>query len=152
MQIRHDDLRHHAVIALLQEHHRVMHEVSPPGSCHVLDLDGLRQPEITFWSVWDDEALAGCGAIQQLDPTHGEIKSMRVTQAYLRRGVGRSMLEHILAEATRRGYLRLSLETGAQPYFEPARRLYAAFGFTVCPPFACYREDPHSVFMTKALP
>lgn len=152
MQIRLDDLRHPAVIALLQEHHRVMHEVSPPGSCHVLDLDGLRKPEITFWSIWDDHALAGCGAIQQLDATHGEIKSMRVTQAFLRRGVGRSMLEHILTEATRRGCTRLSLETGAQPYFEPARRLYAAFGFAVCPPFACYREDPHSVFMTKALP
>lgn len=151
MDIRLDDLRHPEVIALLQEHHRVMREVSPPESCHVLDLDGLRQPEIAFWSLWDDAALAGCGALKQLDAQHGEIKSMRTTQPYLRRGVGRMMLEHILAEAVRRGYTRLSLETGAQPYFEPARRLYAASGFTLCPPFASYREDPHSVFMTKAL-
>ena len=151
MVIRLDDLRHPEVIALLQEHHRVMHEVSPPGSCHVLDLDGLRQPDISFWSVWEGDALAGVGAIKQLDARHGEIKSMRATAAYLRRGVGRLMLEHILAEAARRGYARLSLETGAQPYFEPARRLYASAGFAVCPPFASYKVDPHSVFMTKAL-
>ncbi len=152
MQIRLDDLRHPAVIALLTEHHRVMREVSPPESCHVLDIDELRRPDISFWSAWDGAALAGCGAIKQLDARHGEIKSMRTTQPYLRRGVGRLMLEHLLAEAARRGYERLSLETGAQPYFDPARRLYAAFGFTPCPPFADYRLDPHSVFMTKALP
>ena len=151
MHIRLDDLRHPDVIALLEEHYRAMYEVSPPESCHVLDLDGLRQPDISFWSAWDGAELAGCGAIKELDPRHGEIKSMRATARYLRRGVGRLMLEHILAEAERRGYARLSLETGAQDYFEPARRLYASAGFTVCPPFGSYKPDPLSVFMTKAL-
>jgi putative acetyltransferase len=152
MDIRLDDLRHPDVVALLQEHARVMHEVSPPDSCHVLDLDGLRQPDITFWSVWDGAELAGCGALKELDARHGEIKSMRATARYLRRGVGRLVLDHILAEATRRGYARLSLETGSQPYFEPARRLYAKLGFAICPPFGSYKVDPHSTFMTRTLP
>lgn len=151
MDIRLDDLRHPAVIALLEEHYRTMYEVSPPDSCHVLNLDGLRKPDISFWSVWDGAALAGVGAIKQLDATHGEIKSMRATKAYLGRGVGRLVLMHILAEAKGRGYTRLSLETGSQDYFEPARRLYRSAGFEVCPPFASYKLDPYSVFMTKVI-
>jgi putative acetyltransferase len=123
----------------------------PPESRHALNLDGLRKPDITFWSVWQGHELAGCGALKQLDAEHGEVKSMRTAKAHLRQGVAGMLLERIISEAKRRGYRRLSLETGSMPYFEPARRLYRKFGFTICPPFAGYFEDPNSVFMTKEL-
>ena len=151
LQIRVDDLRGPEIRSLLAEHLRNMHSISPPESVHALDLDGLRDPRITFWSAWDGDVLLGCGALKQLDPGHGEIKSMRTTQASRRSGVGRAMLAHIVGEARRRGYRRLSLETGSQPAFEPARRLYAGFGFVECAPFADYRPDPNSVFMTLDL-
>jgi putative acetyltransferase len=151
MDIRVDDLRGKEIIELLQEHLRCLALVSPPQSCHALNLDGLRQPEITFWSIWDGSELAGCGALKQLNKTHGEIKSMRTAYVYQRKGVASKMLEHIMAEAKRRGYGQLSLETGSMEYFEPARRLYARFGFEFCGPFGTYLEDPNSVFMTKRL-
>src|SRR5205814_8377599 len=112
---------------------------------------GLRRPEITFWTVWESGELLGCGALKELDATHGEIKSMRTAAAHLRKGVARSMLAHILAEARRRGYRRLSLETGSAEAFLPARRLYETFGFDYCGPFDSYVEDPFSVFMTLEL-
>jgi len=151
MNIRIDDLRGPEIAALLQEHLADMHATSPRESVHALDLDGLRQPEITFWTVWDGTALAGCGAFKQHDAGHAEIKSMRVAGAYRRRGVASLLMQHLLSVATERGYHRLSLETGSQPYFEPARRLYAKYGFVECGPFADYRPDPHSVFMTRPL-
>ena len=151
MEIRTDNLKGPEIIALLREHLRCMEQVSPPESRHALNLDGLRQPDITFWTIWDNDKLAGCGALKQLDSHHGEIKSMRTATAYLRQGVASRMLTHILSEAQRRNYRRLSLETGAFPYFEPARKLYAGFGFTLCEPFANYKPDPNSVFMTKEL-
>ena len=150
-QIRIDDLRGPEIIALLREHLRCMEQVSPPESRHALNLDGLRQPEITFWTIWHDATLAGCGALKQLTPHHGEIKSMRTATCYLRQGVASRMLTHILEEAKRRRYHRLSLETGAFPYFEPARKLYTNFGFKLCEPFADYKSDLNSVFMTKEL-
>jgi putative acetyltransferase len=150
-QIRTDDLRGPEIIALLREHLRCMEQVSPPESRHALNLEGLRQPDITFWTIWHDANLAGCGALKQLDPHHGEIKSMRTATGYLRQGVASRMLTHILNEAQRRSYRRLSLETGAFPYFEPARKLYANFGFVHCEPFADYKLDPNSVFMTNEL-
>ena len=128
-----------------------MRSLSPPQSVHALPLEGLRRREITFWSVWENGELLGCGALKELDPEHGEIKSMRTASSHLRKGVARAMLQHILAEAARRGYRRLSLETGAQPGFEPARQLYARAGFTACAPFAQYTNDPNSVFMTREL-
>ena len=128
-----------------------MHSLSPPGSVHALDLDGLGRPEITFWTVWSAAGLLGCGALKQIDARHGEIKSMRTVAAHRRNGVGREMVAHILAEARRRNYARLSLETGAQDAFEPARRLYEGFGFRRCGPFEGYVEDPNSVFMTLEL-
>jgi putative acetyltransferase len=152
MDIRPDDLTHPAVHALLEAHVRDMHRWSPPGSVHVLDLAGLRRPEVAFWAVWDGAELLGCGALKQLAPDHGEIKSMRTAPAHRGRGVGTAVLEHLLAEAQRRGYARLSLETGAQPEFEPARALYRRYGFGECGPFADYRPDPHSTFMTRTLP
>lgn len=151
MEIRVDDLRGPEIIALLEEHMRCMVAVSPPESRHALNLDGLRMPGITFWTIWNNGDLAGCGALKELDNQHGEIKSMRTAYAHQRKGVASQMLQHILDEAKRRGYRRLSLETGAMDYFEPARRLYASFGFVQCGPFANYRLDPNSVFMTKEI-
>ena len=151
MDLRLDDLRHPTVIALLQEHLDWMHRISPPESVHALDLDALRRPDITFWTLWDGEALAGCGALRELAQGQGEVKSMRTAQTHLRRGVAARMLEHILAEARRRGYARLSLETGSMDYFAPARALYARAGFRPCGPFGDYVDDPNSVFMTRTL-
>ncbi|MFT3668031.1 MAG: GNAT family N-acetyltransferase [Pseudoxanthomonas sp.] len=151
MDLRLDDLRHPAVIALLQEHLDWMHRISPPESVHALDLDALRRPDITFWTLWDGEALAGCGALRELAQGQGEVKSMRTAQTHLRRGVAARMLAHILAEARRRGYARLSLETGSMDYFAPARALYARAGFRPCGPFGDYVDDPNSVFMTRTL-
>lgn len=151
MNIEADDLTRPEVHALLEEHLRDMHALSPPESVHALGLGQLRQPEITFWSAWDGSQLLGCGALKQLDRTHGEIKSMRTPAALRGRGAGRAILAHIIETARARGYGRLSLETGAEPAFEPARRLYEAFGFRTCGPFADYVEDPYSVFMTMDL-
>lgn len=137
--------------ALLEEHLADMRAWSPPESIHALDLDGLRRPEVSFWTVWEGAALLGCGALKALGPDHAEIKSMRTANAHRGKGVARLMLAHLLAEARRRGYARLSLETGSQPGFVPARTLYAAHGFVECPPFADYRPDPNSVFMTRTL-
>ncbi len=151
MDIRVDDLCGPAVRELLEEHLRHMHELSPPQSVHALDLDALRRPGITFWTAWSGGALAGCGALKELDARHGEIKSMRTAPAHRRQGVAAAMLAHILAEAVRRRYARVSLETGPLPGFEAAHRLYARFGFAPCGPFADYAEDPHSVFLTRTL-
>jgi putative acetyltransferase len=151
MHIKIDDLSGPEVYELLQEHLRSVALHSPPESVHALDIEGLRRPEITFWSVWEDGELLGCGALKELDSRHGEIKSMRTSSRHLRKGVASNLLRHILEEAKRRGYSRLSLETGSMEAFEPARQLYANFGFTYCEPFADYVEDPYSVFMTKEL-
>jgi len=151
MQIRIDDLTGREIIELLEEHLRCMARVSPPESRHALNLDGLRKPDVTFWTIWNDSELAGCGALKELDGEHGEVKSMRTAYAYQRKGVASEMLRHIIDEAKRRGYRKLSLETGAMDYFEPARKLYASFGFQFCGPFATYRLDPNSVFMTKEI-
>ncbi len=152
MQIQIDDLRGTDVVALLQAHLDDMHLHSPPESVHALDLDALRRPSITFWTVRDrDGALMGCGALHQLDAAHGEVKSMRTASRHLRKGVAARLLRHVLEEARRRGYRRLSLETGSMDAFEPARELYRRFGFEQCGPFADYVEDPYSVFMTLGL-
>ena len=151
MQVRLDDLSGPEVRNLLEEHLRNMAQLSPPESIHALDIDALRKPGITFWSVWSGDELLGCGALREIDAQHGEIKSMRTSTAYRRQGVARKMLSHIIAEARNRSYTRLSLETGSMQAFEPAQRLYASFGFTYCSPFAGYVEDPNSVFMTRAL-
>jgi putative acetyltransferase len=151
LNIKLDDLRGPEIAALLTEHLQCMAAVSPPESRHALNLDGLRKPGITFWTAWDGPALAGCGALKELDATHAEIKSMRTARACLRQGVASRILQHLLTEATRRGYRRLSLETGSMPYFQPAHQLYTKFGFQPCSPFADYKEDPNSIFMTREL-
>jgi putative acetyltransferase len=151
MNIIIDDLKGSEIYALLQEHLQSMRRHSPPESVHALDIEALRQPEITFWTVWESGELLGCGALKELDSQHGEIKSMRTASLHLRKGVAKNLLQHILAEAQRRGYSRVSLETGSMAAFEPARTLYANFGFTYCAPFADYVADPNSVFMTREL-
>jgi putative acetyltransferase len=151
LDIKIDDLSGPEIRALLEEHLGSMRQISPPRSVHALDIDALRKPEITFWTLWENGELLGCGALKELDARHGEIKSMRTSTRHLRKGVATRVLEHILEEARRRGYARLSLETGSQPEFEPARALYARFGFDYCAPFAGYVEDPNSVFMSREI-
>jgi putative acetyltransferase len=151
MHIRVDDLSGPEIARLLQEHMRSMRQLSPPESVHALPLEALRQPGITFWSVWRDAELLGCGALKELDARHGEIKSMRTASRHLRKGVAARLMRHILEVAQQRAYRRLSLETGSMAAFEPARSLYARFGFQPCGPFADYVDDPNSVFMTREL-
>jgi putative acetyltransferase len=151
MEIRVDDLTGSEIAALIHEHLHSMHAQSPPESVHALDLTALRQPDVTFWSVWEDADLLGCGALKQLDPQHGEIKSMRTASQHLRKGVAAALMRHIVEQARQRGYSRLSLETGSTEGFAPALRLYERFGFRRCGPFADYAEDPFSVFMTRDL-
>jgi len=128
-----------------------MHEISPPESVHALDLERLRAPDITFWSAWDGDDLVGCGALRELDPGSGEVKSMRTVVPHRGKGVGSKILERIIEEANRRGYERLLLETGSERAFTPAQRLYERYGFVYRGPFAEYIEDPNSMFMTKDL-
>jgi len=151
MHVHLDDLTGPDIIQLLREHLQGVAQHSPPESIHALDLDELRRPDISFWSVWHDGQLMGCGALKEIDRRHGEIKSMRTSAAHLRKGVAARLMQHILDEAARRGYERVSLETGSMDAFAPARRLYARFGFVPCGPFDGYVEDPNSVFMTRAL-
>ena len=151
--IRLDDLTGPEIAQLLQEHLDDMHLHSPPESVHALDLDSLKKPDVTFWSIWsEDGRLVGCGALKELDETHGEIKSMRTANEFRGKGAGKLMLRHIVDEAKRRGYSRLSLETGSMAAFEPARQLYESHGFKNCGPFADYVLDTNSVFMTIKIP
>ncbi|MEW1749703.1 GNAT family N-acetyltransferase [Streptomyces angustmyceticus] len=151
MQIVVDDLSGPQIAEFLDEHVQEMRSLTPPESKHALDLDALRRPEVTFWSVMDGDALVGCGAIKRLDTVHAELKSMRAAPARKRSGIASLLLNHILTEAERMGFTRLSLETGADEFFLPARRLYEKFGFAYCEPFAHYRPDPNSAFMTRTL-
>jgi len=151
MRIEIDDLSRPAIHALLNEHLKNMHELSPPGSVHALDLDKLRKPGITFWSAWEGPVLLGCGALKELDRKHGEVKSMRTPAALRRKGAGRAILAHIVEVARSRSYQRLSLETGSAEAFKPAQRLYESFGFEYCGRFGEYADDPNSVFMTMPL-
>ena len=146
-----DDLSGAPIRALLEVHFAGMLANSPADSCHFLDFDGLNAPNVTFWSIHSGDDLAGCGALKMLGSAHGEIKSMRTADGFLRRGVAARMLEHIIAEARGRGLERLSLETGSGAAFEPALALYRRHGFEDCASFADYRPDPFNRFMTRAL-
>jgi putative acetyltransferase len=150
-RIAEDDLQGDEIRALLELHMQHMLDSSPEGSTHFLDIDGLRRPDVTFWSIWDGEQLAGCGALREIDPGHGELKSMRTAPEHLGRGVGRTLLTFIVEQARARRYQRVSLETGSAPAFDAALYLYASFGFEPCGPFADYVEDPFSRFFTLAL-
>ncbi len=153
MDIRIDDLTSQKVRRFVKEHLDDLAQYSPPESRHALDVDELREPDITFWTALSEEGeLLGCGALKELDRYHGEVKSMRTATSHRREGVATKLLEQIIGEARQRNYKRLSLETGSMDAFAPARSLYARFGFKPCGPFASYVEDPNSVFMTRKLP
>ena len=151
MRIELDDLSRPQVHALLEEHLANMHELSPAEQVFALDLNKLRAPDITFWTVWQADALMGCGALRELSPTHGEIKSMRTPAAARGRGAGRAILEHIITVARQRGYTRLSLETGTHAAFGPAHNLYRSKGFEFSGAFGSYLPNEHSVFMELEL-
>lgn len=142
-----DDLSGPEVADLLTFHMREMRAHSPEKSVHALDLDGLRSPEIAFWTVWDGDSLMGCAALREIDSGHGEIKSMRTAPEHLRKGVARSLMVHLINVARDRGYIRLGLETGSGPAFEPALALYRSFGFKDGEVFGDYRPDPFLRFM-----
>ncbi|TXK19399.1 GNAT family N-acetyltransferase [Homoserinibacter sp. GY 40078] len=151
MRVELGDLGDARVRRLLEDHLADMFATSPPESVHALDVSGLQHPSVTFWVLADGERMLGCVALKELDPAHGELKSMRTDAAERGRGLGRMLLDHVLAEAGSRGYARLSLETGSQEFFLPARTLYARAGFRETAPFADYAPDPNSVFMTLDL-
>lgn len=151
LDVREDDLTGPEVVALLAEHLDEMHSHTPLESVHALDVDGLRADGVTFWSAWSGDVLAGCGALKRLDQAHAEIKSMRTVEAFRGQGVASALLLHLVDEARSRGYRRLSLETGSNPPFEAARRLYERHGFAYTSPFGDYEPDPWSVFMSLDL-
>ena len=158
LSIRLDDLSDPRIAAFMEEHLQDMRATSPPESVHALDMDQLRRPGIRFWTAWladDNEPapgrLVGTGALKHLSAEHAELKSMRSAGSVRGLGVGRAILEHILGQAVDLGCQRVSLETGSQPFFEPAYQLYRRYGFTDCEPFVSYVPDPHSRFMTREL-
>ena len=146
-----DDLSGAAVAALLRMHLDEMQQWSPPECVHAMPIARLRSADVTFYSAWQDQRLAACGALKQLTAAHGELKSMRAHPDFRGRGAGRAVFDHLLGEARARGYTRVSLETGRPAQFAPARRLYEAGGFAECPPFADYASDPFSICMTRLL-
>jgi putative acetyltransferase len=151
MRICLGDIKDPRVIDLLQIHLTSARAETAPGSAHALDLTGLQSPDISFWTIWEGEALLGVAALKRLSADHGEVKSMHTALSARRRGVGSAMLQHIIATARKSGISRLSLETGSWEYFRPARALYRSHGFVECPPFADYVPDPNSVFMSLDL-
>ncbi len=151
MRIDVDDPTRPDVVRLLQEHLADMYATSPAESVHALDPAALTTPDLTFWTAREDGVVVGCAALKRLTDEHAELKSMRSASAARGRGVGVRLLAHVLAEATARGYRRVSLETGTQDYFAPARGLYRSHGFVECGPFADYAPDPSSTFLTLAI-
>jgi putative acetyltransferase len=154
--LRVDDLSEQATRTLIAQHLGGMHEHSPPESVHALGIEALKDPAVTLWSAWVDGEIAGCGALKRLDDDahgarRGEIKSMRVANGFLGKGIGRAILDHIIAEARRSGITSVWLETGSGGAFLPAIRLYESSGFARCGPFGSYAADPFSVFMTRRL-
>ncbi|BFM50703.1 GNAT family N-acetyltransferase [Marinomonas sp. THO17] len=151
MDIRLDDLNGAEIKRLLQEHLDDMYDASPAKSVHALDLSALKQADIRLWTVWQNDQLLGCGALKTHNSEEGEIKSMRTTNAARNKGVASTLLQYILGDAKQQGLTKISLETGTQDFFAPARALYKKHGFAECGPFADYQPDPYSVFMSKTL-
>lgn len=147
-----DDLQGPGVVAFLEAHVAQLRSLGPPESSHALDLEGLRAPGVRFWTAVDDEEeILGCAALKTLDENHAELKSMRTATHRTRQGVATRLVKHVLGEARASGFSRISLETGSEEFFAPARALYERHGFAYCEPFAGYRPDPLSVFMTRLL-
>ena len=136
---------------LLKKHFIELRSVSPAGSTHVLDIDGLKDPSIKFWSLWEDNKLIGCGALKFLEKNHGEFKSIRVADEFKKKGIGERIINHLIEEAKKLKISKLSIETGAGDFFLPARNLFSKFGFKSCPPFAHYKDDPNSCYYTLDL-
>jgi len=151
MRIELDDVSRPQVLALLEEHLRNMHEITPPNQVFAFDANKLRAPGVVFWTAWEDDVLLGCAALQELSPTQGEVKSMRTPANRRRRGAGRALLDHLLHAARQRGYRELFLETGSHPAFMPAQTLYRSVGFRECGPFGAYRDNGFSIFMSLRL-
>ena len=136
---------------LLKKHFIELRSVSPAGSTHVLDIDGLKDPSIKFWSLWENNKLVGCGALKFLEKNHGEFKSIRVADEFKKKGIGERIINHLIEEAKKLKISKLSIETGAGEFFLPARKLFSKFGFKKCPPFAHYKDDPNSCYYTLNL-
>lgn len=151
LRIVEDDLSGEAIRGLVALHLAGMHAHSPACRVHALSVEALRQPGVTFYSAWMDDDLAGMGALRQIDPSHSEIKSMRVAPDFLGKGIGEAILLHLLAVARAKGHARVSLETGTGPAFEPALRLYRKHGFNNCAAFADYVLDDFSQCLTLVL-
>ena len=151
MRIIDGDLDDPRVVDLLHTHVTSARAQTAPGSAHALDLAGLKSSDISVWTIWEDQTLAGVGALKRLSDDHGEVKSMHTAQVMRGKGAGSAMLRHIIEAAKARGIARLSLETGSWEYFDPARRLYREHGFVECRPFADYVLDANSVFMSLEL-
>ncbi|MAM86210.1 MAG: GNAT family N-acetyltransferase [unclassified Hahellaceae] len=151
MEIQLDNLQGRAIAEFLQQHIEDMKATSPPESKHALDIEGLRAPEISFWTVYSGAELVACGALKEIDPFHGEVKSMRVHASARGTSIGSKLLRHLVEVAKNRRYRALMLETGSMAFFQPARNLYLKHGFAYCGPFGPYEEDPNSVFMVLHL-
>ena len=136
---------------LLKKHFIELRSVSPAGSTHVLDIEGLKDPSIKFWSLWENNKLVGCGALKFLEKNHGEFKSIRVADEFKKKGIGERIINHLIEEAKKLKISKLSIETGAGDFFLPARNLFSKFGFKTCPPFAHYKDDPNSCYYTLNL-
>ena len=136
---------------LLNKHFIELRSVSPAGSTHVLDIDGLKDQSIKFWSLWENDELIGCGALKFLEKNHGEFKSIRVADEFKKKGIGERIINHLIEEAKKLKISKLSIETGAGDFFLPARNLFSKFGFKSCPPFAHYKDDPNSCYYTLDL-
>ncbi len=136
---------------LLKKHFVELRSVSPAGSTHVLDIDGLKDPSIKFWSLWENNELIGCGALKFLEKNHGEFKSIRVADQFRKKGSGERIINHLIEEAKKLNIVKLSIETGSGEFFLPARNLFSKFGFKTCPPFAHYKDDPNSCYYTLNL-
>ena len=136
---------------LLNKHFAELRSVSPAGSTHVLDIAGLKDQSIKFWSLWKNNEIIGCGALKFLEKNHGEFKSIRVTDKFRKTGIGEKLIDHLIEEEKKLEVSKLSIETGAGEFFLPARKLFSKFGFKACPPFAHYKEDPNSCYYTLNL-
>ena len=142
---------HPEVNKLLKKHFAELRAASPDGSAHVLDIPGLKAPSIKFWSLWEKSQLIGCGALKFLDENHGEFKSIRVHDNFRGKGYGIKIINHLINEAKNLKIQKLSIETGSGDFFAPARKLFDSCGFEPCPPFAHYKEDINSLYLTKLL-
>ena len=142
---------HPEVNKLLTKHFIELRAASPEGSAHVLDIPGLKVPTIKFWSLWESEKIFGCGALKFLDNEHGEFKSIRIHDDFRNKGYGIKIIDHLIYEAKKLDIRRISLETGAGKFFDPARRLFKKCNFEPCEPFAHYKEDKNSLYLTKLI-